>query len=876
MLAGSGLVIGKTISHYRIVEKLGGGGMGVVYKAEDTKLHRLVALKFLVGEGSALPRPRQAGALQIDRHALERFKREARAASALNHPNICTIHDIDEHEGQPFIVMEFLEGQTLKQRLAKPLTPRPSPHGRGWPAGPGGGARAGTAPLQLDALLDFAIQIADALDAAHAKGIVHRDIKPANIFVTTRGQAKILDFGLAKLARPAPHPLFPSPAGEGTQGWGEQGTATPTASLEAEPLTTPGVAMGTLAYMSPEQARGEDLDARTDLFSFGAVLYEMATGQRAFSGGTTAVIHDAILNRAPMPLVRLNPELPDKLEEIINKALEKSREMRYQSASEMGTDLKRLKRDTESSRAALVGAAPRLRDRPREGATLPYGRWAAVVTGVAATLVLASVLIGLNVAGLRDRLWRVVGGAREPPLRIQSLAVLPLENLMGDPAQEYFVDGMTEELIATLGKLSALRVISRTSVMQYKGTRKPLPQIGRELDVDAVVEGSVLRAGDRVRITAQLIQAPTDRHLWAESYDRDLRDILALQGEVAQAIAREVQATLTPQERTGLASVRPVDPAAHEDYLKGRYYWNKRTAADLKKSIEYFQQAIQKDPGYAQAYAGLADSYAVLPNYSSTSPQEAYPKAKAVAEKALQFDDTIAEAYACLAEVAASYDYDWVSADRQFKRAIELDPNSATAHQWYAVMLARTAKHERALAEIRRAEELDPLSLIINMNVAWMLYFARQYDRGVEQLRKTLELDPNFFAAHDMLGMIYTRKGMVQQGVDEIKKAISLSGGDPNIKGELGNAYAVAGRRKQALEILDELSALSKRSYFSSCFIASIYAGLGDRDHAFARLEKAYTERDTWLSFLKVDPAFDPLRSDPRFQGLLRRMKFPP
>jgi serine/threonine protein kinase/TolB-like protein len=651
-------MIGRTISHYRIVEKLGGGGMGVVYKAEDTRLRRMVALKFLPDVGAHGARPPEEGERRSplqDPQALERFKREARAASALNHPNICTIYEIDEHEGQPFIAMEFLEGQTLRQRLAvhHRLTPsRRGGRGATPDSPPGSGGEQGVVgSLQIDELLDLAIQIADALDAAHAKGIVHRDIKPANIFVIPRGgtgQAKILDFGLAKLTGPKP--------GLGAGDWGlgktVEGTGAATASVELEHLTSPGVAMGTLAYMSPEQARGEDLDARTDLFSFGAVLYEMATGQPAFSGATTAAIHDAILNRAPASPVRLNPELPAKLEEIIGKALEKDRKLRYQTASDLRTDLQRLKRDTESGRSAGVS--------PAVGAIheLPLRRWA-LGLGIAtlALAALVAVLVGLNVGGLRNRLGAIVGAVREPPLQIQSLAVLPLANLSGDPEQEYFADGMTDELITNLSKIGSLKVISRTSVMQYKGAKKPLREIAQALGVDGVIEGSVFRAGNRVRITAQLIHAATDRHLWAESYERDLRDVLALQSEVAQAIAKEIQIKLTPQEQAHLASARPVNPEAHEAYLKGRYYWNLRTEEGLKKGIEYFQQAIEKDPGYALAYAGLADTYGVLATWNVMAPKEAYPRAKAAAFKALEMDEALAEAHASLG--AAREEYDW-------------------------------------------------------------------------------------------------------------------------------------------------------------------------------------------------------------------------
>ena len=744
---------GRMLAHYRLVDKLGEGGMGVVWKAIDTRLERPVALKTL------------RAAFVDDPQRVARFEREARTVAALNHPNVITIFSVEEANGIRFLTMELVEGKTLAQLIPD-------------------------AGLPCDRLVELMLTLTDAVSAAHERGVIHRDLKPANVMLDDRGLLKVLDFGLAKLRkRPVAH---------------DDRTATITLTQEQHLL-------GTLAYMSPEQLQGQPGNHLSDVFALGVMLYEMATGSRPFQGPSPTVVISAILDGAIANIDSIRPDLPSQLTAITARCLEKQPQRRFQTV-----------RDLHREIAGLRTAMP--------------------VSGPTATS------------------------------RVPSIAVLPFENLSRDPAQEYVADGMTEALIIDLARIGGLKVISRTSVMGYKGVKKPLPQIAGELGVETVLEGSVLCVGDRVRITAQLLKAMTDEHLWANRYDRDLRDVLDLQSEVAQAIVGAINVKLTPGERRRLGKTRQVDPEVYLLVLRGRQLWNLRTEESFRKALEYYRQATERDPTFAPAWAGLADCHNMLVNYGFIPVREGTPRAQAALARALELDPEMGQAYRVQAQIRWQCEFDWEGAEASYLRALELDPGAALTRWFYGVFLGVWGRFDEGIDELRRAQEMDPLSLNITCLIGWVHYFARRFHEAEPYYRRVLEVDSSSLLAHWFLGQVLIELERFDEGVEWLEKTLTLSGGAPRFLGYLGYAYARAGRVDDAKRMLNELSSRAQRGYVPPYFAALVHSGLGDRDRAFEELERAAALPDTMIRDIKIDPPLEGLRSDPRYDDLLRRL----
>ncbi len=831
----------ETVSgRFRILRRLDSGGMGVVYKAEDIRLHRFVALKFLPDD------------VALDAQALARFRREAQAASALNHPNICTLHDVGEEDGRAFMVMEFLDGVSLKQKI----------DGR---------------PMESEELLRIAIEVADGLEAAHREGIVHRDIKPANIFITRRGDAKILDFGLAKV----------------TTAPGQVDAETKMLSSDSH-LTSTGAMLGTVAYMSPEQVRAKELDARSDLFSFGAVLYEMATGVLPFHGESSGLIFKAILDSDPPPAIRFNREIPEKLEDIIHKALEKDRNLRYQHASEIRTDLQRLKRDTEGmpvhkyqhdkrgSAYAIPGELrawgdggrlPTNASEPQPQIEVPANARNQRTWTQKQRTAFRFVLGGLVSLCLTVATWLIVKHrVATAPASIRSIAVLPFQNLSGDPAQEYLADGITDELIGRLSGIHELRVTSHTSVMRFRNPQQSVPEIAKILGVDVVLEGSVIRDGSRIRVIAQLIRGTTDGHIWSEKYDNEMRDVLTVESEMAQLVAERVEVTVTGEERQRLAAARQVAPDVYEGYLKGEFTLdNANSEAEIKQSIGHFEDAIHRDPTFAPGYQGMAEAYNDLGTvFIGAPPTETRPKVVEFARQALALDPNLAEAHNLLAGVLQGQ-WHWSEAEAEYKRALDLNPNDASANAGLASWLSCQGRNDEAVARIRQARALDPVT-ISGEDVSWILFLARRYDAAISESRSNVAVQPHDASALAVLGFALIANNQAGDAIPVLEKAMSLSKGSPVATGVLIRAYAHAGRRSDALRLLSELKQKRKAGYIPAAAFVNAYLGLGDNERAFYWLEQAYREQSNILQWIKVHPYFDPIRSDPRFADIVRRV----
>ncbi len=839
------LPAGFTLSHYRIVSKIGEGGMGEVYLAQDTRLERKVAIKFLHQEFSK------------DADKLSRFVQEAKAASALNHPNIVTVYEIGEADGKNYIATELIDGQTLREHLShKELLP-------------------------LNTILKIGVQVAEALSAAHQAGIIHRDIKPENIMLRKDGYAKVLDFGLAKLSEPG---------AVGSRSTGSED------ATRVQVHTTPGMVMGTVSYMSPEQARGKVTDARTDLWSLGVVLYEMLAGKVPFTGETINHTIVSILEREALIL----ENAPGELQRIVRKSMTKDVDMRYQTAHDLLIDLKTLRRDLDiqgeldrsiiPNRAATTESANENQTQVYASASLvptSSGQAASThsVTTSSSSLEyavtqakshkLATAIIGVLLVGVISAVGYLAfvsrgGGTKQ----ISSIAVMPFVDESGNADVEYLSDGMTETLIKSLSNLSSLDVKPRSSVFRYKGKDTDLQTIAKELNVQAILNGRVAQRGEQLTLSLELVDAQKNSVIWSEQYQRKQSDLVSLQSEIARDVSTNLKAKLSGADETKITKTATTDPEAYQAYLKGRYYWNRRTAENLKKAIEQFKSATDRDPNYALAFVGLADCYAVLSEYSGTPTSETLPQSKAYAKRAIAIDAQLAEPHATLGSIN-DYSWQWDEAEKEFKRAIELNPSYPTTYHWYSIHLKNVGRNDEAATMIKRAQELDPLSSVIAVNISRMYHLQNNYDASIENSLKTIDLDPNFAPAYEYLALSYLKLGRNAEAIVAAEKAVDLSKRAGIALGDLGYVYATVGKRAEAIDKIKELEEKYTRKEAIGHFIATVYVGLRDKDKAFEWLEKDFQARNGKLPEIRWQLQFEPLREDPRFNDLMKRMGLP-
>jgi eukaryotic-like serine/threonine-protein kinase len=829
------ITAGTRLGRYEVLSKLGEGGMGEVYLAEDTRLHRKVALKILPAD------------LASNKDRMRRFEQEATAAAALNHPNIAHIYEIGEAEGINFIAMEFVDGQTLRIKIHQERT-------------------------ELRKLLRFLQHAAEGLARAHSVGIVHRDLKPDNIMITQDGHTKVLDFGLAKLIEQSPAP---------------NNDSSEVATAVMPQHSTPGTVMGTIGYMSPEQAQGKtkEIDQRSDVFSFGCILFEACTGKKPFEGESLIKSLHMVVYEQPPLITDLNPSAPSELQRIVRRCLAKDPDDRYQSIKDVAIELKELRRELEGPGIdTTVPPAPRstadseatrsesVAPKTSSSSSLQTRASSAeyVVSGIKQHKLIA-LIIGLAVLGGIAILALYLRG-RTSNDTIKSIAVMPFVNEGGKADLEYLSDGMTDTLISSLSQLPNLSVKARSSVFRYKGKETNPQTIGKELNVQAILNGRIAQRGDQLTMTLELVDTQTENVIWSEQYNRQQADLVTLQSEIARNVSTKLRTKLSGTEEQKVAKTYTANPEAYQLYLKGLFHWNKRTGEALKTSIDYFGQAIAKDPSYAQAYAGMALAYVLLPQYSAGAPEESMTKGKAAAAKALELDDTLAEAHTALGQALFTYDRNTAESDRQYQRAIQLNPNFATAHQWYGgANLVATGRFDQAIAEGRRAVELDPLSLIANLELAAIYGYARQNDQAIAQLRKIVEMDPNWYLAHMVLCETYNFKGQFAEAIAECEKAKGLND-DPAVLSFLAVAYARSGKREEAMKIVTQMHELARQRYVPAYGFGYAYAALDDKDQAFKWLERSLQDRGWEITYIKVDPGIDSLRSDPRFDDLVKRL----